>query len=643
MSGHSQFALLKERRYLPFFITQLAGAFNDNVFKQALILAIIYKLTFNNAIDHTLITTLFKNGAIDKDFLVNFCAIVFILPFFLFSALGGQLGEKYEKSMLIRRIKLAEVMTMVVGTVGLFLNSFVLMLVVLFAMGTQSALFGPVKYSILPQQLRENELIGGNALVEMGTFLAILAGIILSGILMAGENSPYALYISVTILIVAIVGYLASRKIPFSPAAMPQLKISFNIFSQTWQIMRLGFHQTPAVSRSILGNSWFWFLGTMYITQIPNYGEKILNGDPSAYTLVLIIFSVAIAIGSALCEKLSDHKVEIGLVPFGSIGLTLFSILLWWHSAILPMTHGVANNWLGLLSYPRAWLILFDIFGIGLFGGFYIVPLYAIMQTRSANEERARVIAANNILNALFMVLASILAIVLLSVAGLSIPQLFLVVGLMNLAVNTYIFKIVPEFTLRFMMWLVSHSIYKVSHKGLDNIPEQGACVLVSNHVSYFDALLIGGAIKRPIRFVMYYKIFNISVLNFIFRTANAIPIAGFKENKEIFEKAFIKIAKALEKGDLVCIFPEGKLTTDGTIDVFKSGIEKIIKKNPVPVIPIAIQGLWRTSFTRNPERKLLRNIWAPIGVVADQAIAPNEVNCQLLHEKVQALRGDKA
>ncbi len=642
MSDHSQFALLKERRYLPFFITQLAGAFNDNVFKQALILAIIYKLTFNNIIDHTIITSLFKNGVIDKDFLVNFCAIVFILPFFLFSALGGQLGEKYEKSMLIRRIKLAEVLTMIIGAIGLFLNSFALMLVVLFAMGTQSALFGPVKYSILPQQLKEDELIGGNALVEMGTFLAILAGIVLSGILMTGDG-PYALYISIAILMVALIGYFASRKIPFSPAALSDLKISFNIFSQTWKTMRLGFNQAPAVSRSILGNSWFWFLGTIYITQIPNYAEKILNGDPSAYTLVLIVFSVSIAIGSALCEKLSDHKVEIGLVPFGSIGLTLFSILLWLHSSTLPMTNNSLNTWLDVLSYPRAWLILFDVFGIGLFGGFYIVPLYAIMQTRSAVEERARVIAANNILNALFMVLASVLAILLLSIAGLSIPQLFLVVGLMNLAVNTYIFKIVPEFTLRFLMWLLSHSIYKVSHRGLENIPEQGACVLVSNHVSYFDALLIGGAVKRPIRFVMYYKIFDTPVLNSIFRTANAIPIASYKENKEVFEQAFIDIAQALKNGELVCIFPEGKLTTDGEIDIFKSGIEKIISQTPVPVIPMAIQGLWSTSFTRNPNRKLLRNIWARIGVLADTPIPPENISAQILYDKVKNLRGDKA
>ncbi|UYZ83784.1 MFS transporter [Entomomonas sp. E2T0] len=642
MSEHSQFTLLKERRYLPFFISQLAGAFNDNVFKQALILAIIYKLTFSNFLDQQVITSLFHGGQIDKDLLVNLCAIVFILPFFLFSALGGQLGEKYEKSLLIRRIKIAEIITMIIGAVGLFLSSFVLMLIVLFAMGVLSALFGPVKYSILPQHLKDSELIGGNALVEMGTFLAILTGTLLAGVLMTG-NGPYAYYISFCILLIAIIGYLASRKILHSPAPMPNLKVSFNVFSQTWKTMQLGFNQKLAVSRSILGNSWFWFLGTIYITQMPNYAEKVLNGDPSAYTLILIVFSVSIALGSILCEKLSGHKVEIGLVPFGSIGLTVFSILLWWHSYTLPMVGGVSNTWLTLLAHPQTWFVLIDIFGIGLFGGFYIVPLYAIMQSRSAPEERARVIAANNILNALFMVLASIVAIILLSIAGLSIPQLFLVVGLMNIAVNAYIFNIVPEFTLRFMMWLTSHSVYNVSHQGLDNIPEKGSCVIVSNHISYVDALLIGGAIKRPICFVMHYKIFNMPIVKFAFRKANAIPIAGYREDKEVFEKAFIEIAKALQKGQLVCIFPEGKLTTDGEIAEFKAGIEKIIKETPVPVVPLAIQGLWKTSFSRNPKRKILRSFGAPINIIADKAIPAEQVTRQLLQEKVQELRGDKA
>ncbi|MDX1296908.1 MAG: MFS transporter, partial [Pseudomonas sp.] len=381
MTPHSQFTLLGSRRFLPFFLTQLLGAFNDNIFKQSLILAILYKLS----------------SGTDGSLLVNLCALLFILPFFLFSALGGQFGEKFAKDRLIRTIKFAEVLIMLAGAAGVLLNNLPLMLAVLFCMGTQSALFGPVKYSILPQHLREEELVGGNALVEMGTFLAILAGTIGAGIMMA--SSGYASLVAGTVVTVAVLGYLASRSIPRAHAALPELVLDWNIFRQSWRIMRLGLvEQRPAVSRSLVGNSWFWFLGAVYLTQIPAYAKKWLYGDESVVTLILAVFSVGIALGSMLCERMSGHKVEIGLVPFGSIGLTLFGVLLWWHSGGFPQG-AQAHDWLAVLSHGQAWWILSSILGIGLFGGFYIVPLYALIQSRTAEHERARVIAANNILN----------------------------------------------------------------------------------------------------------------------------------------------------------------------------------------------------------------------------------------------------
>ncbi|MBU2324614.1 MAG: MFS transporter, partial [Gammaproteobacteria bacterium] len=486
MTPHSQFALLRSRRFLPFFVTQLLGAFNDNIFKQSLILVILFKLTVNA----------------DRDFLINLCALLFILPFFLFSALGGQFGEKFAKDRLIRTIKFAEIVIMLAGAAGVLFNNLPLMLAVLFAMGTQSALFGPVKYSILPQHLEEHELVGGNALVEMGTFLAILAGTICAGIMMAG--SAYANWVASAVVVVAVLGFIASCKIPRAAAALPELPLDWNIFRQSWRTLKMGLGQRPAVSRSMVGNSWFWFLGAVYLTQIPAYSKEWLYGDESVVTLILTVFSIGIALGSMLCERMSGHKVEIGLVPFGSIGLTFFGLLLWWHSGGFPQ--GVQpHDWLGVLSYGQAWWILGSVMGIGLFGGFYIVPLYALIQSRTAAHERSRVIAANNILNALFMVVSAIVSILFLSVAELSIPQLFLVISLMNIAVSSYIFKVVPEFSMRFLIWLLGHSLYRVEHKGLDAIPEEGAAVLVCNHVSFVDALLIGGAVRRPIRFVMYY------------------------------------------------------------------------------------------------------------------------------------------
>ena len=622
MSHPSQFTLLGKRRFLPFFITQSLGAFNDNLFKQSLILAILYKLSLEG----------------DRSIWVNLCALLFILPFFLFSALAGQFGEKFAKDRLIRVIKLAEIAIMAIGGAGFLTGHLVLMLVALFAMGTHSALFGPVKYSILPQALREEELVGGNGLVEMGTFLAILAGTIGAGVMMS--SASYATVVAGGVVGTAVLGYLASRWIPRAAAVAPQMKLDWNIFTQSWATLRLGLGQTPAVSRSIVGNSWFWFVGAIYLTQIPAYAKDWLHGDETVVTLVLTLFSVGIAVGSLLCERLSGRKVEIGLVPFGSFGLTLFGLLWWWHSGDVPTTE-VAHDWLALLGMSQAWWIMLSIVGLGVFGGFYIVPLYALIQARTAEHERARVIAANNILNALFMVVSALFTIVLMSVVELSIPQLFLVVSLLNVAVNAYIFRIVPEFTMRFLIWLLSHSMYRVEHRELQRIPDEGAALLVCNHVSFVDALLIGGAIRRPIRFVTYYKIYNLPVLNFIFRTAGAIPIAGHSEDPKVYERAFERIAQYLADGELVCIFPEGKLSSDGEIDVFKAGVNRILKDTPVPVIPLALQGLWGSFFSRDPNKGVFRRLWSRVTLVAGEAIPAEMAKPGTLREQVSLLRGE--
>ena len=620
--SQSQFGLLGKRRFLPFFVTQSLGAFNDNVFKQSLILAILYKL----------------NIAGDRSLWVNLCALLFILPFFLFSALAGQFGEKFPKDKLIRTIKLAEVLIMLVGAVGFMFDHLWMLLLTLFAMGTHSALFGPVKYSILPQALHPDELVGGNGLVEIGTFLAILAGTIGAGIIMSHGN--YTTVVGIAIVTIAVLGYLASRGIPRTAASSPQVQIDWNIFTQTAATLRLGLGQTKAVSRSIVGNSWFWFVGAIYLTQIPAYAKLWMHGDETVVTLILTVFSVGIALGSMLCERLSGRKVEIGLVPFGAFGLTLFGLLWWWHSGGFPAADH-DYSWTEVLGIGHAWWVLLDILGLGVFGGFYIVPLYALIQSRTPEHQRARVIAANNILNALFMVVSAIVTIILLSLAKLSIPQLFLVVSLLNVAVSVYIFRIVPEFTMRFLIWLLGHSLYRVEHRDLERIPDEGAALLVCNHVSFVDALLISGAVRRPIRFVMYYKIYRLPVLNFIFRTAGAIPIAGRSEDQQVYEQAFKRIEAYLADGELVCIFPEGKLTADGEISDFKGGITTILKSSPVPVIPMALQGLWGSFFSRDPSKGLFRRLWSRVTLVAGAPAGADALLPGRLREQVQALRGD--
>ncbi|WP_185266227.1 MFS transporter [Halopseudomonas xiamenensis] len=436
MAGRSQFGLLRSRRFLPYFITQFLGAFNDNVFKQALVLAILFKI----------------GTSADPNVLINFSALLFILPFFLFSALGGQFGEKFPKHTLIRLIKFAEIIIMLVGAASVFIGHLPLMLVVLFAMGSQSALFGPVKYSILPLHLAERELVGGNALVEMGTFLAILGGTLFAGLLMSGEHWPW--WVSVSVVGLALLGFLASMTIPRTAAALPDLRLDWNIFRQSARILHLGLvQQSRTVSRSLLANSWFWFLGATYLAQIPGFTRDYLQGDETVVTLILAVFSVGIAAGSLLCERLSGKAVNLTLVPFGALGLTLFGLLLWAGAGHIEV--GVEHlGWTQLLMQPAAWAVMACILGLGMFGGFYIVPLYALIQARTENHERSRVIAANNILNSLLMVISAVFAMFMLGVVGVSIPQLFLVVSLLNILVSLYLFLAVPEFTERLRMRL---------------------------------------------------------------------------------------------------------------------------------------------------------------------------------------------
>ncbi len=625
----SQFALLKTPRFLPFFITQFLGAFNDNVFKNALIIFI----TFHVA----------SLTQADINTLINTAAGLFILPFFIFSAFAGQVADKFEKSLLIRRVKLAEIGIMALAGVGFLIGHTGFLIAVLFLMGTQSAFFGPVKYSILPQHLKATELVGGNALVEMGTFLAILVGTIVGGIL-AGFGDAGRGWVTAALLLVAVCGWLSSRKIPRARAPVPDLKLNLNPFSETLRVLRFTY-ENKVVFRSILGISWFWFYGALFLAQLPAYTKTVLGGDAQVVTLLLATFSVGIGLGSLLCERMSGHKVEIGLVPFGAIGLTVFAIDLALASPEQPAASLVGIG--GFLDQPGSIRILADLTLMALFGGFYSVPLYALIQQRTREENRARVIAGNNILNALFMVVSALFAIGMLR-AGVTLPNLFLAMGLLNVAVAVYIFKLVPEFQMRFLVWLLVHSVYRLRLKNIEAIPETGPAVIACNHVSFVDALIIMAACRRPIRFIMYYKIFDIPIMRFIFRTAGAIPIASKKEDPALQEKAFEAVAKGLERGDLIGIFPEGEITRDGELGTFRPGIERIIKRNPVPVIPMALRGLYGSFFSRmggaamSKPVRLLTRFWSDIELVAADPVPAGSVRAEALKDIVLQLRGER-
>lgn len=630
----SQFALLKSRRFLPFFLTQFFGALNDNLFKNALLVILVSAGVASSG----------DAAGGQTNMLVNMAAGLFILPFFLFSALAGQLADKYEKSTIIRRIKLVEIFIMLAGFAALWYNQTWLMMLVLFAMGTQSAFFGPVKYSIIPQHLTTAELVGGNAQIEMGTFVAILIGTI-AGSLMAGGAQP-AVLVGCVVVVVAVTGWLCSRAVPVAEAKAPGLAIDFNPVREGRELFRLA-REKHAVLLAILGISWFWLIGAGYLTQIPNFAVTVLHGEPGLIALLLSAFTVGIAAGSLLCERMSGHKIEIGLVPFGAMGISVFGIDLYFAANAFAMNDYSGSTAVGVLAFlalPGAVRILLDLALIGLFGGFYIVPLYAMVQMRTDEARRARIIAFNNILNAFFMVLSSVLGIVFLGLVEIGIPAFYLIIALMNIAVAVFIFQQVPEFTMRFLIWLFSHSMYRVSHRGLENIPDKGAALIASNHVSYVDALLIAGAVRRPIRFIMYKPIFEIPVLNFIFRTGGAIPICSPKEDEMVYNAALDAIAAGLEKGDLLCMFPEGKLTRDGDLDEFRSGVERIIKRTPVPVVPMALQGLWGGFFSHSGLgvfKTPFHRFWSRIGIVAAEPVAADNVSAPALRDQILALRGD--
>jgi 1-acyl-sn-glycerol-3-phosphate acyltransferase len=625
MGGSSQFQLLRERRFLPYFSAQALGAFNDNLLKNVLVLVAMYQTA--------------RYTRVDPRMLVNLAGGLFILPFVLFSGIAGQLADRLDKALVLRTVKAAEILIMALAAAGLLTHNLSVLLASLFMMGVHSTFFAPAKYSLLPQVLRPAELIGGNALVEMGTFLAILLGTLAAGVLAVGGDDAV---MGGAMFTVAVVGFLVSLAIPRLTPAAPGMRIDWNPWSSSWANIAAARASRP-VFLSLLGLSWFWFYGALVLAQLPVYCRFVINGREQVVTLMLVVFAAAVGLGSLLCERLSGKKVEIGLVPFGSIGLTLFAIDLALASPRVPAAHALAIR--EFVAQPYAPRILLDLFGIGLFGGFYVVPLYAVVQQRAPPETLSRIIAANNILNAVFIVAAAAFGAAVLAV-GMSVPQLLLLTALLNAGVAVYIYSLVPEFLLRFLSWLLVHTVYRLDERGLDNIPEEGAALLVCNHVSFVDALIISAACHRPIRFVMENSIFSAPVINVLARGMKAVPITAKKEDHDIYEHAFATVARELADGQLVCIFPEGHLTFDGAIGPFRPGVMRILAQTPVPVIPLALSGLWGSLFSRRTPsvwRRLPRKLWAKVRIAAGAPVSPREANPEMLQERVAALCADPA
>ena len=618
----NQFALLGQRRFAPFFWTQFLGAGNDNLFKFAFTVLVTYQLQVS------WLPASLAGLAIGA---------LFILPFLLFSATSGQLADKFDKAVLTRFVKWLEIGVMALAGWGFMAANVPVLLACVFLMGVHSALFGPVKFAYLPQHLSERELTGGNGMVEMGTFVAILLGNVAGGLLIAVPGVGPT-WVAVACVGIAVIGRLTAQWVPVSPASDPGLVINWNPVTETLRNLKLA-HGNVVVFRSLLGISWMWFFGAAFLAQFPSFAKDVLHGDEQVASLLLVVFSIGIGVGSLLCEVLSRRHVEIGLVPLGAIGMTVFSVDLYFASRGLPAAAVMGIG--AFVAQSAHWRVMADLALLSLFAGLYSVPMYALIQLRSQPSHRARIIAANNILNALFMIASSLIVGALLA-AGFTVPQVFLVIGLLNAVVAGYIFLLVPEYLLRFVAFVTARLVYRFAVQGDRHIPTEGPAILVANHVSFIDPVLLMAASPRPIRFVMDHRIFAMPVLGAFFRLAKAIPIASQKEDPATYERAFLESRRVLDEGDLLCIFPEGAITRDGALAPFKGGIMKILETNPVPVVPIALVNLWGSFFSRVDGRAMSkpfrRGLWSPVGLVAGPPVPATDVTPAALQERVAAL-----
>lgn len=627
-----QFALLRQRRFAPFFWTQFLGAANDNLFKFAFTVLVTYQLQVSwlpPALAGLVIGALF------------------ILPFLLFSATSGQLADKLDKKTLIVFVKRLEIGIMALAAWAFFTTHIPLLLLCTFLMGLHSTLFGPVKFAYLPNHLSERELTGGNGMVEMGTFVAILLGNLAGGLIIAVPEIG-AHHVGFSCVALAVIGRITAQAVPATPATDPGLTINWNPFTETWRNLKLA-HGNTVVFRSVLGISWMWFFGAVFLSQFPSFAKEVLHGNEQVASLLLIVFSIGIGTGSLLCEVLSRRHVEIGLVPLGAIGMSVFSIDLYFASSGLPPAGslGLAD----FMAMPAHWRVLADLTLLSLFAGLYSVPMYALIQMRSQPTHRARIIAANNILNALFMIASAVIAGALLS-AGFTIPQMFLLVGLANAVVAFYIFMLVPEYLIRFVAWVASRLVYRFKVRGDEHIPTDGAAVLVCNHVSFVDAVLLMAASPRPIRFLMDHRIFKVPLLGWLFKLAKAIPIAPQKEDAQAYEAAFASALAVLREGELLAIFPEGGITRDGQLQPFKGGVLKILEMaasegvRPA-VIPMGLSNLWGSYFSRvevrNGEavamvRPFRRGFFSRVGLRVGEPLAVSDVTLEVLSNRVAGL-----
>ena len=618
----SSLSLLAKKRFSGIFWTQSVGAFTDNFFKQTLLALIAHRgLSFMGLPEETV-------GQLS--------GAIFMAPYFFLSATAGQLADKYDKASIIRNLKILEIVFAIIAAVAIWKQNMNWCVVSLVFFAIQSAFFGPLKYGILPQLLEPEELVTGNAWVETSTNLFILAGTIL-GTEFVLRGVPDAATGGLLVAI-SVLGFFFSTTIPAAPGDA-RVKVDNNPFVPTWQTLRL-LGQKRSILNSVLGISWFWALGMVMLGAFPFYTTKYLHCSLEVSTLLFMVFSVGVAAGSMLCERLSYGRLELGLVPFGSIGISLFLLILGVLGNPLPVAKaGHELSGLEFIQTPGGIGISICVFLFCLFSGFFIVPLYTLIQQRSDADTRARVIAGNNIVNALFMVVAAGATAIAQGKLGMTYPQIFAALALVNVVVSIYIYTLIPEFTVRFIAYLITHFLYRLKVVGEDKIPAEGGVVLVANHVSFVDWLIVMATVKRPVHFVMWYTYFNIPGLRFMFKSAGVIPISSARLRPKVLGEAFERIKGYLEAGEVICIFPEGTITKTGELNKFRNGVEKMVEQTPVPVVPMALKGLWGGNFSRHKggffNRFRRRPLRSKIEVIVGEPIPPEQVKVEYLQERI--------
>ena len=620
-----ELGLFSSQKFLPIFVAQFLGALNDNIFKSALLILIAFSLT---------------NQQAQATATSNFAAILYIIPIFIVSYIAGQLADRSNKSRMIQKNKIAEITIAFMSAVALWSESTTLLLSALFLMGAQSAMFGPNKYAILPQLMQGRDLVQANAHIATGTFIAVLIGTVMGALLIQTDQAWR--WVGLSMLVIATLGFLAAKRIPEIEVGESDLQIDWNPLSQIKKVVRIA-RLNKTFWLAILGVSWFWFVGTAYLTQLPALVRFIGGGDESVVTLFLILFVSGIALGCALSANWSGARSDIGIVPCALFGLFIAGI----DFAIIPALPEEVINSKSLLSvteFVGSWRgihISFDVVLVGFFCGAFALPMFIELQHQTRRENRARMIALSNMLNALAMILSSSFALIMLNIFDVSLSSFLITVAILSGIITLFFGKKLLLQTFRFLSYLVCRCLYRIETQGLEKLPQTGAALLVCNHLSFADPPLIFGTSRRPIRFLMEHSIYQTPWIRWAFAAVGAIPMCSPLESRAVYRKAMETAIEALKNGEMVIIFPEGQVTRDGKPNPFKRGVEKILEAAPVTVYPVGITGLWGSMlsykngkpFEGLPAKPRLR-----VGVSVGEPINPEKATAQCLETEVRSL-----